>query len=247
VAPTNRFFEDFAEVYLINLPERTDRLKAVRRELSRIGWNLGRNGVKVFPARRFTDRGTFPNVGARGTFFSHLGCLEDAHGRSSKNVLLLEDDIAFTSSLPLLMDSVLNQLNSRSWDFCYLGHEQTGSILNANRSTRTVKLVPHRGDIIQSHFLLINRRVVGRLISHLRRVAAGTEGDQEYGPMPVDGAYNILRRGIDVETLIADPKLGWQRPSRSDITPKRFDSWRALRPAVSAIRDVRYVISRWRS
>jgi len=247
VNSTNRVFEGFAEAYLINLPERRDRLEATRRELHRIGWNLGPDGVRVFPARKFGDRGTFPNVGARGTFFSHLGCLEDAHIRQSRNVLLLEDDISFTSSLPLLIDSVLNQLNARSWDFCYFGHEQTGAIFNANRFTRAVQLKPYRGDILQAHFILVNSRVLERLISHLRRVANGIEGDQEYGPMPVDGAYNIFRRDVAIETLIADPKLGWQRPSRSDITPKSFDSVRPLRPIISAIRNMRYAVNRWRS
>ena len=237
----------FPDVYLINLPERKDRLSSATKELARIGWKIGPGGVQLYPAQKFEDRGPFPNVGCRGTFFSHLACLKRAQQKGQPNVILLEDDISFTSSLPRLTPSILAQLETIEWDFCYLGHEQTGEIGHANSRTNEVKLVPYRGHILQAHFLLINGRVLPKLIAHLDRVASGTEGDQEFGPMPVDGAYNIFRRNPDIYTVIANPKLGWQHPSRSDISPRPFDSWPPFKSLTSAIRHIRYVASAWRS
>ena len=237
----------FPATYLINLPERKDRLRSATKELARIGWKLGAAGVQLYPAQKFEDRGRFPNVGCRGLFFSHMACLQEAQRQGQSNVILLEDDIAFTSSLPRLTASILWQLDNIQWDFCYLGHEQTGDIGQANYRTTEVKLVPYRGHILQSHFILFNGRVISRLIAHLDRVTSGIEGDQEYGPMPIDGAYNIFRRNSDVHTVIASPKLGWQRPSRSDITPRSFDNWRPVESLTSAIRHLRYVAKGWRS
>jgi len=237
----------FPAAYLVNLPERKDRLRSASRELARISWALGPGGVRVYPAQKFDDRGRFPNPGCRGTFFSHLACLQDALDKGPSNVLLLEDDISFSSSLPRLTSSILRQLEMIRWDFCYLGHEQTGNIAHANARTAEVRLVPYQGDILQAHFVLMSGQILSRLVSHLERVATGREGDQQYGPMPVDGAYNIFRRSPDIKTLIADPKMGWQRPSRSDITPRRFDKWGPARSLMSAIRHVRYIASGWRS
>jgi glycosyl transferase, family 25 len=237
----------FSTAYLINLPERKDRLRSATKELARVGWKLGADGVQLYPAQKFTDRGHFPNAGCRGLFFSHMTCLQDAQRRGQSNVILLEDDITFTSSLPKLTSSILLQLENIQWDFCYLGHEQTGDIGQANSQTTEVKLVPYRGHILQSHFILFNGRVLSRLIAHLDRVASGIEGDQEYGPMPIDGAYNIFRRNPDVHTVIAIPKLGWQRSSRSDITPRSIDNWRPVEPLTSAMRHLKYVVKRWGS
>jgi hypothetical protein len=237
----------FPAAYLINLPERKDRLKSAKKELARIGWNLGATGVQLYPAQKFTDRGRFPNIGSRGCFMSHLACLEDAQRHGQPNVMLLEDDISFSSSLPKLTPSILYQLENVQWDFCYLGHEQTGEIGEASSKTTEVKLVPYRGDILMSYIVLINGRVLSKLIAHLNRVVSGIEGDQEYGPMPIDGAYNIFRRNRDVHTVIAIPKLGWQRSSRSDITPRPIDDWRPVKPITSAIRHLKYVAKRWRS
>lgn len=238
--------DDFPAAYLINLPERTDRLKRASKELVGIGWKVGTAGVQLFAARKFTDRAGFPNAGARGCFHSHMDCLQNAMSRGQPNVMLLEDDIAFASCLPKLTTPILSQLRAISWDFCYLGHEQTGDLPRANSKTSDVKLRSYSGDILQSHWVMVNGRILCRLVAHLERVAAGTEGDQEYGPMPIDGAYNIFRRkNPDVRTVIAVPKLGWQFSSRSDIAPRHFDNWRWARPLTTSIRHLKYIASRW--
>jgi glycosyl transferase, family 25 len=235
-------------VYLINLPERKDRLTLAERELARLGWHIGPCGVTLFSASRFSERGGFPSSSIRGAFHSHTECLKAGLRRGVRDVLLLEDDIAFASCLPRLMPSLRSDLAKKSWDFCYLGHEDTGSIDRAHSHTHHVNLVPYANPIIGLHFCMVNRRVLPRLIDHLDRVALGHEGDDDYGPMPIDGAFNTFRRlNSEITTLVADPKLGWQRPSRSDITPRFFDRSKFLRPAVNALRNIKNAADRWRS
>jgi GR25 family glycosyltransferase involved in LPS biosynthesis len=237
----------FGAAYLINLPERKDRLRSATKELERVGWTLGPGAVQIYEAQKFTDCAGFPgNPSVRGCFHSHSECIRTAHLLGKKSVLLIEDDIALTSSIRRLTPSIISQLESTPWDFFYLGHEHTGEIGYANSRTTEIKLVPVTTEIRTTHFFAINGRIFARLLEHLDRIAAGI--DQEFGRMPVDGAYNVFRRKYsDVRALIATPKLGWQRPSRSDITSRRFDHIQSLQPLVNVLRNLKYIASRWGS
>lgn len=242
--------EYFGATYLINLPERADRLTVSRKELARIGWDLGEGGVRVFPALSFSDRAGFPSAGVRGCFQSHLECLRRAQFENRRSVLVLEDDISFSSSLSRLTPSIVSQLDTVAWDFVYFGHYATGEIPNAKSNTPTadLKLIPWTEAVSCTHFYAINSRIFGRLIASLERHSSGVEGDQNAGPMPVDGAFNIFRRNnSDVRTLIACPKLGWQRSSRSDITPQNLDNLYLSRQLMDAWRGLKYTVARWRT
>lgn len=241
--------EYFDAAYLINLPQRVDRLKSAKKQLARVGWNIGPNGVQIFPARSFAERAGFPNAGARGCFHSHLDCLRRSHSENRRNVLMLEDDIALSSLLYRQTSLILSQLADLQWDFVYFGHEATGDILRANSSTiEAPSFQPWIAEIHTTHCYGISNRILPRLIAHLEHVATGTEGDHEYGPMPLDGAYNIFRRhNPDVRCIVAVPKLGWQRPSRSDIMPKAFDNLRSLRPVTNVLRELKQIVQQWRS
>src|ERR1039458_8795050 len=102
----------------------------------------------------------------------------------------------------------------------FFGHFGTGNIPDArsNIAPNELEFVPWVHEIQGTHFLATNGRAFPCLIEDLERHLDGFEGDQEYGPMPVDGAYNIFRRNNPrVRTFIVQPKLGWQASSRSDI------------------------------
>jgi GR25 family glycosyltransferase involved in LPS biosynthesis len=244
-----KLIEYFGGAYLINLPERKDRLRLAQRVLARANCVAG-GGLQIYAAKKFIDRAGFPDPGARGCFNSHAECLRLAQREGGRHVLLLEDDIALSSSLSRLAPSILSQLRSERWDLVYFGHERTGEIENANYRTVDVRLAPIKSEaeMRTTHFYGVNNRILSRLIAHLDRVAAGSEGDQEFGPMPIDGALNIFRRkNRDIKTLIANPKLGWQRPSRSDITPRSFDNLRAFHSFTERLRELKYVVNRWRS
>jgi hypothetical protein len=242
--------ELFGATYLINLPERVDRLKSARSQLSRVGWGIGPGGVRIFSALRFSEAAGFPSAPIRGCFNSHLECLRAAYRDRARSVLILEDDIALTTSLPRLTSSINAWLAREQWDFVYFGHWLTDNIPLADRGTTEAMLSfkEWRRDLLTAHFYGISGRILSRLIEHLVRISNGREGDQEAGPMPVDGAYNIFRRNnADVRTLIAHPRLGWQLPSRSDLTPHALDKLAPLRPVNNALRKFKQFHSLWRS
>ena len=238
-------FDLFDAAYLINLPERVDRLASSRRELDRAGSKIGPDAVRMFEAYRVADRGPFPSAAVRGCFLSHRGCLLEGKARGANAVLVMEDDIALTSHMGTVRAQLADVVNSDTWDFLYLGHDDTGSYPLLRKKTRDVEFFNYQGVIRGNHFYAVSNRIIGRLIDHLNTVVSGVEGDQEYGPMPIDGAFNIFRwKNPDVRTLIASPKLGWQRPFRSDITPRYFDGVRVLRPILAMLREVKSSIMR---
>ncbi len=73
--------------WVINLKDRTDRRREMIEQLERVGWS-----AQFFPAVRPADAGTFPSIGARGCFLSHLALLKQA---TSGHILLMEDDLNF--------------------------------------------------------------------------------------------------------------------------------------------------------
>ena len=240
----------FSGSYLINLPERLDRLKSATKQLARAGWEFGPSGVELFRALRYAEPAGFPTAPVRGCFQSHLQCLELAQEKGFGSVLMVEDDIALSTALPRLATSIKDRLANREWDFIYFGHYGTGNIPSASRRTSEgeLRFDEWTGEILTTYFYGISGRILPRLITHLRNIASGRMGDQHGGPMPIDGAYNVFRRdNPDVRCLIARPKLGWQRPSRSEITPHAIDHIPALWPVVSALRRLKFLASQWHS
>ena len=206
----------FGAALVINLAERIDRRRSVEREFQKIAWT----DYKFFPAIRFDDAAGFGLPSWRGCFTSHLECLRLAQQQHLENVLIFEDDIALIPSILRLTPLIIATIRKLDWDFLYFGHEMTGNIARATRRTDEVVFERYTGEIMTAHFYAINGRIIPRLIAHFERNARTIPGDQEYGPMLPDGAYNTFRRyNKDVITYLANPKLGWQRPSRSDITP----------------------------
>lgn len=241
----NALLEYFDETFLINLPERTDRLKSAQQQLARIGAHLGQKGVALFPALRFPERAGFPNAAIRGCFNSHRECFRLAVGRAHR-LLMLEDDIVFTPALQRLSHVIVAQLDTKPWDIIYFGHEASGNIGRARLDTNPseFRFEPAPPEVQTTHFFGINGKILPRLVAHLDRLANGVEGDNLLGPMPIDGALNTFRQlNSDVQCLIAVPKLGWQRPSRSDILPKAFDRLQIIRPFISAARQMKYMAS----
>lgn len=225
----------FDRAYLINLPERIDRLRHARSELKQAGWW---DRTEVFAACRPEDRGPFLSRGVRGCFQSHLECLKASQG----NPLVLEDDIVLARSLPLLESLLASHLQS-PWDIVYFGHERTGEIPCATPRARRIGLEEAPKRVQTTYFYGVHERIVPRLIAFLEALLSRPGGHPEGGPMAIDGALNTFRaQNRDVRTLMAVPKLGFQRPSRSDITPSRWDSMIALRPFLTAGRHIKSLI-----
>ena len=225
----------FDAALVINLAERTDRRKSIEREFQKIGWK----DYRFFPALRFDDAAGFKLPSWRGCSASHLECLRLAQKEHFENILIFEDDLVLSSSIPRLTPAIIETISKLDWDFLYFGHESSGDIKNATRQTNSVAFEPC-SKLMCTHFYAVNKRIIPALIAHFERNASTIPGDGRYGPMLPDGAYNTFRRyNKQVNTYIANPKLGWQGSSRSDITPSQIDSIKSIRPFITWARNVK--------
>jgi glycosyl transferase family 25 len=213
--------DSFAKTYSINLPARSDRRRETNAMLKRVGLAVGSGGIEYFPATRPDSAGEFVSIGARGCFLSHLGALKKARDEGAANVLLMEDDLEIDPRFSTLTASLASTLRNEPWGFVYFGHRLT----DLKPTAVGELLTPYQGPIVTAHFVGINGTVLPRLIDFLDTVLSRPGGHPDGGPMHVDGAYSTFRQqNPDVLTLVAQPSLGWQRSSKSDITTAWFDS-----------------------
>ena len=91
------FFEYFDLTCIINLPERSDRRDEMNDQLSQIGELVGERGIQFIDAVRPDSKAGFPTVGAHGCFQSHLKCLRTAIEQDCERLLIIEDDLNFSS------------------------------------------------------------------------------------------------------------------------------------------------------
>lgn len=216
----------FDRVYIINLPERSDRRREMAAELGRVGLSLDDPLVHLFPAVRPADRGEFPSIGARGCFLSHLGVLKDAQAKGHRSILILEDDVEWTATA---LDPTLGAKALIETEFAFL---HGGPGYDRERPDGPILLTPLApdDDIGLTHFIGLRGPIIGELIVYLEAMLARPEGSPEGGPMHVDGAYCWFRQAHpDFACYVCAPSVAQQRPSRSDISA--YSGWRAGRLA----------------
>ena len=83
-------FEDIVNIFYINLEHRVDRREHVIKELTTKGLGLGLENITRFNAIKMIN-------GAVGCSMSHLKILQDAMSNNLDHVLIVEDDITFSS------------------------------------------------------------------------------------------------------------------------------------------------------
>lgn len=207
-------FDNFDEIRIINLAYRTDRRAEVLGELRRVGLEDDAR-VAFFDALAFDDAGPFSSKGARGAFYSHLAILEQA-AANGRSVLILEDDVDFTSGV---RDYELPE----GWAIFYGGYRASDAPGAQD------------GDIIGSHMMGFTVEVVRHLASYLKTLSFVGEHP------PIDGAYVWFRReNPNIRTVFAEPPLGNQRPSRTDVADLHlFDRLPGLRQVVAFARKLK--------
>ena len=210
----------FDRVYVINLPQRTDRRRQMERELLRAGLPLMPGKVEIFPAIRPADKEGFPSIGACGCFRSHLSIFKVAAQQNARNALMVEDDLTISDKFHEQFDSIARQLGETKWDFAYLGH-----VLELPSSPAQVLMTPCTPEtkLMTTHFYAAGGAILPRLIEFLEQMQQRPPGDPRGGPMHVDGALSTFRRqNPDVVTLVAHPNLGFQRSSPSDVAQRKW-------------------------
>ena len=232
----DRLLGTFGHLFVINLPERADRRREMDEQLALVGLGLDHPGVTLFPAVRPGDRGEWPSIGARGCFMSHLGVLGAARGRGLERILILEDDMDWTSGFLANGESVLAALEARGWDFVHGGLDRGTS----QTAPVPAPLAPET-PIGQTHFIALAGPAIGQAEAFLSAVAARPGGDPDGGPMHVDGAYCWFRKAHpEIAAFAFEPALAVQRASRTDIhDPSWFDRTPLVAPLVGLLRRLR--------
>ncbi len=213
-----KLIEIFDRVYIVNLPERSDRRREIEAELRRLGLQVDGERIRFHKAVRPDDAGLFPSLGARGCFLSHLAILNDAIECDLEKILVMEDDLCIAECFARAQAKMSRRLEDKGWWFAYLGHVQPPPDDEA----------PPRWQacwqpIATTHFYALNRVALRPLRDHLQACLSRPPGHPLGSPMHVDGAYSLFRaQHPEALTLIATPSLGGQRSSRSDIYPNKW-------------------------
>lgn len=223
----------FERIYIVNLPERSDRRLEMDHELARIGLRVDGSALRYFPAIRPDDAGLFPSIGARGCFLSHLAILDECVRERINRVLVLEDDASLSENLAQLGGDTRQSLEG-SWDMAYLGHR-----LDLPRTAR--QWIQFPGPVATTHAYALRGAAIQTLQQHLRACLAREPGHPEGSPMHVDGAFSVYRQQHPAFiTLVSNPSLVGQRSSRSDIYPNRwYDRMAATRGVLGIARRMK--------
>jgi glycosyl transferase family 25 len=233
----NDLLASFDSVRIINLPERTDRRREMMRELERIG-ATGNPRIGFFAATKPDDAGPFPSRGARGCFMSHLAVLREAVAEGVGTLLILEDDLDFSTDVPNAVKSQLRPLAGGDWDMFY----GTYRLYDPHVPPPPGAILPPEAAVETASFVAFDRAVMPRIVRFLEEMLQRPAGTPDYGPMHVDGAYSIFRLlNPDVATYVAPVQLGYQRSSRSDISDTQpfFDKIPGLRSIANVARTLR--------
>lgn len=228
----------FKSIAVINLAHRRDRLREVSDQLARIELTFVHGQVAVQPAYQFSDACGFQTAGARGCFESHLAVWRRALAEGRSATLLFEDDLDFVPGARTLIPNAMKALSSAGWSVFY------GGILSYDGQLASpISLADPSKGVLGGHFVALRRPAIERIVPYLEAIVRGTG---KLGPMHVDGAYSHFRaENPDLETWIANPVLGVQRPSRTDIHAlKLFDRLPLVRNIATSARWVKRQMQR---
>jgi glycosyl transferase family 25 len=230
-----KLIDFFDRIYIVNLPNRTDRLREMTAELAKVDIALASETVEVFPAIRPESPGPFKSIGARGAFLSHLSILKKARDQGLRKVLIMEDDLEFRPDFLQYESVLIDELSTQNWDIAHFGYCSSENPLTFDLPI----LNSFAGEIRGAQFYAVGGQALDELITFLETLLARPDGHPEGGPMPVDGAFNVYKWQYPHRVrLIAVPSFGGQRSSRSDITPKWFDSVPGVSTLAKTLRNL---------
>jgi hypothetical protein len=190
--------------------------------LRKLGLSLAHEQVVLFPAVKPPDSGSFPSLGARGCFMSHLGVLADARRRGVTAALILEDDCDFGDIQDV--GACLHDLQHHGdWRVFYGGFSAALKDLQEQvSSTQLVRVAPQQA-LMQSHCVGMTAPAIDAAHAYFSAMLERAAGDPAGGPMHVDGAYCWFRAAHPaLPTYCAQPQVAFQRPSMSNVTSQRW-------------------------
>lgn len=197
VAEWTKFFD---KIYLINLPERKDRLEKSYKEL--LHYQIP---FEIIKAIKY-------NNGAHGLFQTMLGIFNSAIENNYNNILIFEDDVQLADNVNEIMKRVVKELPS-DYDLVYLG-------ANVNAP---LYVVPGCDHILQCNFAIATH-AVGYSRKGIERFLEKKTLMQGIGQkfIPVDMEL-VTQVQIRNKTYVVNPMLAFQRPGFSDVEKRDVD------------------------
>ena len=236
---TSLLSDYFQQIYIINLPERTDRRDEMQKQLTSIGLSLEHPKVNLFEATRPQDAGEFESIGAKGCFMSHLRVLQDAKEKKLSRILIVEDDLNFSKDFLKKIEATINNLKEIDWKLYYGSYVLQEPIsIDARQPVHEILFTTV---LMTSPFMGFQGEIISELVDYLELLLTRKNGDSRGGPMHVDGAYFCFRSlNPSYKTIISNPELGYQRSSRTDIyTLRWYDNVIIVRDCVAFFRKLK--------
>lgn len=207
----NDFFD---KVFVLNLERRPDRLEDFRKKAEKIGLeyevfksvdgrSIDRFGLVEGKTLKLESNEFYSGIndyffGQLGCLLSHLNVLKYCRDNNINNVLILEDDVAFSDELDSRFEKFTLNFN-KEWNMIYF----SGSLVNKSDDFDSYsKLI----SCYTTHSYAVNSNVYNYLIEKLEYYMLSC---------PVDVVYSKIHSSIDSWILI--PFLTYQSDGFSDI------------------------------
>ncbi len=232
--------QSFGATYLLNLPERTDRLRNAMRELCKVDTDAPAL-VRIYPGQRSPEAHGFPSPGAYGCFQGHLGMLRAAHDAGVASALFLEDDVRLLPDLTQDWPKIAAALQQQPWGMLHLGFDLRYDDTAVRAATPDGLLVESSGPWMLAHCYAVNGPALPDLIAFLEALQQRAPGDPAGGPMHYDGAlYHFSQAHPEHPRVRPVRPVAGQRSSPSDIAGMQwFDRNPLTRPVAALLRSMR--------
>jgi len=226
----------FDRMAIVHLPDREDRFRALRAELSRIGIDINGPKVAVPDPPMPDDPNGYRSRGVFGSFLSHLEILEAAYRDGLETVWILEDDAIFSNRFGHEQEAVARYLRNNAWDMFFAGHSVWKALPDSPTS-----LLRFSGPFIWAHSYAVHRRILPRLIEFLHQTMERAVGHPEGGKLYIDAAYFFFRQANpDVICVVSSPCFSVQKGSRSSLNSGPwFEKYSPTRFALNLAREIR--------
>ncbi|MGB8095574.1 MAG: glycosyltransferase family 25 protein [Terracidiphilus sp.] len=225
----------FDRLAIIHLPDRADRYRALRHELSRIGIDIECSKVSMLEPPVPETANGFPSRGVYSCFLSHLEVIEGAYRDGLNTVWVLEDDAIFSEKFKKQQTAVAEYLRANEWDQLFIGHT-----LFEELPASPTGLLRYSGSFIWAHCYAVHRRIMPWLIDYLRKTIERESGHPDGGKVHIDAAYFLFRQfNPDVMCIVSSPCFSVQKGSQSSLNSPSWYQKAGFGAVVNIGREIR--------
>lgn len=205
-------FKRLDKILYINLAHREDRKREVLAELNRVQCPTELiERVEAVKLQLPKDHPAYACAGYLGCGKSHLAAMERIQQNPQWNhVLVLEDDFSFETDTALVWKVLTSAFTDLSWDvFMLTTTSPYPERQGCNRAFAT-KITEATG----AAGYIVSRPYLDKMLACYRESTSGLERTGRLNPYVNDHAWQVLQ--ANDRWLLADPIIGYQRPSHSD-------------------------------